>query len=293
MMSEERKGELLIFAAGGMWSLFPIITILSYGRLSGLASLAWSTVFATLFLGALMIYRRKTHELLDLRVWKYGLFIAFYIGVLYYSLIFIGLQHTTAGNAAILGLFEVFTSFILFNVWRKEAFSLEHIAGSLLMILGAFTVLARDFSGFNIGDGLIILATFSSPFGNIFQQKARTITSSETIMFVRSILSVPALFALAFILGQSASTASVYASVIFLGINGFLLLGLSKILWIEAIHRISVTKAVALSSINPLLTLLLAWPVLGQVPSIWQFAAFIPFFFGVLLLTDNLRFRRA
>jgi drug/metabolite transporter (DMT)-like permease len=292
-MTEDRKGELLIFAAGGMWAFFPIITILSYSNLSGLSSLAWSTVFAAIFLGALVLYRGKGRELLDLRIWKYGLFIALFIGVLFYSFMFVGLESTTAGNAAIIGLFEVFTSYLLFNWWRREAYSFEHVAGSLLMMLGALIVLGRDFSGFNVGDCFIIAATLFSPVGNMFQQKARAVASSETIMFVRSVLSVPALFLLALALGKTASASSVYASVVFLMINGILLLGLSKILWIEAIHRISVTKSVALSSLNPLLTLLLALPILGQAPNIWQFAAFIPFFFGVLLLTDNLRFRRS
>jgi drug/metabolite transporter (DMT)-like permease len=64
-------------------------------------------------------------------------------------------------------------------------------------------------------------------------------------------------------------------------------LGLSKLLWIEGIHRISVTKASALSSMSPLLTLLFAWLLLGNVPSIFQLVSFIPMFFGVLLLSQN------
>ena len=51
----------------------------------------------------------------------------------------------------------------------------------------------------------------------------------------------------------------VSSSLLFLVINGVLLLGVSKILWIEGIHRINVTKANALNSLGPLLTLLFAW----------------------------------
>jgi len=80
-------------------------------------------------------------------------------------------------------------------VVRREKYSYEHIAGSLLMIIGVIVVLARDFTGIHSGDLFIACATFFSPIGNLFQQKARKFASSESIMFVRSILSIPALFA--------------------------------------------------------------------------------------------------
>ena len=160
------------------------------------------------------------------------------------------------------------------------------------MIMGALIVLGRNFSGINIGDFFILAATMCGPAGNFFQQKARQIASSEIIMFLRSLFSVPALFLLAFVLRESASLADIRASFIFLLINGALLLGLSKILWIEAIHRISVTKAVALNSLTPFLTLILAWLILGQQPNLWQISALVPLVLGVLFLTDTFAFKR-
>jgi len=99
------------------------------------------------------------------------------------------------------------------------------------------------------------------------------------------------LFLLAYALGARVSLADARASLLFLLINGVLLLGLSKLFWIEAIHRISVTKGVALSSVNPFLTLLLAWLILHQAPAMWQIAGLIPLVAGVLFLTGQLKFR--
>jgi hypothetical protein len=49
IISEERKGEIFIFFEALLWSLFPIVTILSLNTLSPITSLAWSTFFASIF----------------------------------------------------------------------------------------------------------------------------------------------------------------------------------------------------------------------------------------------------
>jgi drug/metabolite transporter (DMT)-like permease len=288
-MSEQRKGEWLIFFGGLLWAFFPVITVLTYRSIGSATSLLWSDIFATVFFAAFMLYRWKWGELRNTLLWKYGLLIAFFIGVVYYSLIFIGLEFTSPGNVAIIALIEVFTSYLVFNVYRREPISTEHILGAILMVVGAGIVLVRDFAGLNIGDFFVLAAVCFAPMGNVFQQKARCIASSESIMFVRSLLAIPALAALAYFLGAHASFVDFRASLPFLLVNGVLLLGLSKLFWIEAIHRISVTKGVALSSIIPFLTLLIAWVVLSQVPNVWQLVSLVPLTIGVLLLTDNLK----
>lgn len=288
-MTEPRKGEWLIFSNAILWAFFPVITALTYRSIGGAVSLLLSTVITLLFFTAVMFYRRKWRELKNALLWKYGLLTAIFIGVLYYSLIFIGLETTSPGNVAILLLCEVLTSFLLFNVYKKEAFPSEYIVGAILMVMGAGIILVRDFSGINMGDLFVLAATFFAPIGNVYQQKARTIASSESIMFLRVLLTIPALAVLAYFLGAPTSLADLRASLPFLLINGILVLGLSKILWIEAIHRISVTKGVALGSIAPFLTLIIAWAILKQVPSVWQIVSLVPLTLGVLLLTDNLK----
>ena len=288
-VSEQRKGEGLIFLMGILWAFFPVITVLSYQSIGSMASLLWSDVFATILFAVLMLYRRKWKELRNALLWKYGLLIALLTGVLYYSLIYIGLEFTSPGNVSIISLLEVFTAFLVFNIYKKEYFSTEYIVGSILMVIGAGIVLVRDFSGINIGDVIVLAAVCIAPFGNIYQQRAREFASAETIMFLRSLLSIPALAVLAYFLGTHTSFEDFRTSLPFLLINGVLLLGFSKIFWIEAIHRISVTKATALGSVTPFLTLMIAWVVLGQIPNVSQLVSLIPLTIGVLLLTGHLK----
>jgi len=219
--------------------------------------------------------------------------IVFFVSILYYVFYYLGLTKTTSGNASIIALFETCTSYVFFNIFKREKFSLESKVGAVLMVLGAVIVLLPNFSVLNTGDLFILIATIVVPIGNYFQQKATKISSTETILFLRSILAVPFLFLLAYMFGQHLQTHQVKDSLIFLILNGILILGLAKAFWVEGIARISVTKANALNSIGPLFTLFFAFIIFHQIPTIWQATSLIFFFFGVLLLTENLKLRHA
>ena len=288
-LSERRKGELYIFSASTLGGFLPIGIVLTYAQVSGFVSLAWSTFFAALFFAALIIYRKRWNELRDPLLWKHSIFITLFIGILFYGFYFSGLQYSTPGNVSIIILFQIFTSFVFFNIYRKENILPSHIFGAAFMILGALVILGRDFSGVNLGDVLILCATFFAPIGNYFQQEARKIASSESIMFLRSALSAAFFFAALHLFDLGLSTDDVWAALPFLLLNGVLLLGFEKMLWIEGIHRISVTKASALTCVVPLVTLLLAWPILHQLPNMWQLTSLVPFVLGILLLTDHLK----
>ena len=181
-MKEERKGELFQFGGSILWALFPVITVLTYSSLPSLISLGWSTAISTIFFFVIVVARKRVHELFNWQLWKYIFGVVIFIGVLFYSLFYIGLTKTSPGNASIIALGEVFTSFLFFNIYKKEFFSGRYMLGSFLMILGAIIVLIKGYSGSHIGDMLILLAVFFPPIGNYFQQKARTIASSESIL---------------------------------------------------------------------------------------------------------------
>lgn len=284
-LSQERKGEVSIFLHAILWGLFPIITILSFSKLPPLVSLGASTLLAALFFAVILSIKGKWHEIRNKEALKNIFWTAFFIGILFYVLSYFGLRYTSAGNASIIALTETFFSYLLFHVWRKNYIPVQHIIGSVLMVIGAFIVLYPNASHFQLGDILILGAAFIAPFGNFFQQKARKIVSSESIMFVRSSISAIVIFLLAYISKASFSSFDFKNSFIFILINGVFMFGFSKILWIEGIHRISVTKSNALSGLSPLITLLFAWIFLRNLPTVWQLFSFIPMFLGLMLLS--------
>ncbi len=288
-ISEQRKGELFLFSEVVLWALFPIVIAFSLITLPVLTAFAWSTLFSGCFFALLMLFKGTWREMRNFLLWRYTAWAALFIGILYYGLYFTGMSMTSPGNASLIALFEIFTSFMFFHVLYREHISIEHLVGALCMIIGAVIVFVPSLTTFNYGDLIILCATFFAPVGNLFQQRARMIASSETIMFMRTLLAAPVIFLFAYFFDFTEGV-SMSAALPFLVINGILLLGLSKILWIETIHRISVTKANALSAgAGPLLTFIFAWILLSQEPTLWQLVALAPFVAGVFLLTDYVR----
>lgn len=284
---QERQGEFFILLQALLWSLFPVITILSYDRLPPLVSFGWSTFFASLFFGGLVTARHRWREVMNRSSLKEVLWATFFLGILYYCLVFVGLRYTSAGNASLIASTEMFFSFVFFHVWRKDFISRRHLVGAAFMLVGAFIVLFPNTTQLRPGDLFILMATMIAPFGNYFQQKARENVSSEMILFIRSSISTPVVWILAYLFKQTSSFADLKGSAVFLLINGFLLLGFSKILWVEGIHRISVTRSNGLASIGPPLTLLFAWIILHNIPTHFQLLSVIPIFFGMILLSLN------
>ena len=290
MRKEERSGELFVYVGAVLTGLFPILTILSYKIIPSMISLTVSTFLASIFFLIIVIYKKKLSELKNPLLWKYMIGIVHFISILYWAFYYLGLTRTTSGNASIIALFEVCTSYLFFNLFKKEPFSFESKLGTALMVLGALIVLAPNFSVLNLGDLFVLIATFCAPIGNYLQQKATRISSTETILFLRNIIAAPFILLIAYLLGQHLHFNQVKDSFIFLVLNGVLVLGLAKAFWVKGIARISVTKANALNSLTPLCALLFAWLVFHQIPTIWQIAALVPFIFGVLLLTNHIKF---
>lgn len=288
--SQERTGELILIFEIFLWSFFPIIATISYATLGSLASLFWITTFSAGFFITLIAYRTRWQELKKPLVWKYASYAAISIGILYYGLYFLGLSKTTPGNASIVAQFEVLSSFLFFNVLKREKMSGNHLIGATLMLIGACIVLSPRLGTINTGDVCILLATFCAPPGNYFTQKARKMASAETILFMRSIVTGGFLFLLAYILHTPISVADIRPVLTPLLINGVIVFGLSKTLWVEAINILPVTKAIALGSAVPFCTMTLAWFILHEPPTLIQFSALIPMIFGTLLLTNHIRF---
>jgi drug/metabolite transporter (DMT)-like permease len=284
-MNETRKGEIYILSEAVLWSLFPVITLLSFNSLKPLASLTLSYATAGLFFAGVLTYKKLWHEIFIKHAFLDVLRGALIIAVLSYFLQFLALKHTTAGNAAVILQMEIFFSYLVFNVWKKEYLDSKHIFGALLMLFGALVVLLPKSSHVNSGDYILLLAAALSPFGNIFQQRARKTISSYSVIFLRTLISLPIILVAAIFLRQGFSLSEIKNSWWLIAINGVFLFGLSKILWLEAIHRISVVKANAITCIGPLFTIIFAYFLLKQSPTVWQLLAILPLAIGVIILT--------
>jgi drug/metabolite transporter (DMT)-like permease len=287
-ITKERQGEIFIFGSAVQGGLFPIIVVLSYNSISAPMSLSLSTFIAAIFFGVMLTIKKKWHELLIWKGVKNIFLTTLYLGILSYIFLYYGLIYTSPGNASIIELSGILFSFLFFHVFRNDYISKEHVLGSILMVLGALIILYPSVHGFRVGDVLVLISAIFVPIGNFYAQKARLIVSSTSILFARNLLTAVFVFILSVLFKQTASFLDLKSSLLFLLINGVLTFGVFRVMWIEGIHRISVTKASALSALSPLITLLFAGLILKTAPGLWQILSFVPMFLGVLLLSRDL-----
>ena len=287
-ISETTKGEWAIYSEAFLWSLFPVVTILTYTSLPALYTAALATFASSGFFALVLTVRRRWGDMYVRGAWKAIAYSTLFIGITYYAFLYTGLKFTTAGNASIVSLMEVFFSFLILGVILKiEKTTGAQKVGAVFMVVGALCILLPQSSAWRWGDMLILIGAAAPPIGNHYAKGARGLVSSEYIMFARSIVSGFFLLLLAFVFETMPTREAVQSSLLPILFSGFLLLGLSKILWLEGNYRLPVSKAIALASIGPLFTLVFAYFLLGEKVTMYQILGFIPMFVGIRLLTQK------
>lgn len=287
-LSKETQGELFIAVEVILWSLFPIVSILILSQITPILSLGISTLVAGLFFLAIQTKRKKLHELIKNHVYKDILIGTLILGILFYGIFYLGLQYTTANNAAIIAMTQQFFSILYFGILTNhEKHNAKSISGALLIFLGACIIIIKKDFNLNLGDILILIGTAIAPFGNYFMQRARKSVSSNTILTIRSLISGLFLIGLSLLI-ESPVTKSINSQLVILFlINGIFLLGLSKTLWLEGIHRISISKALIIGSTGPAITMLFSYFILQEIPTLKQILGLIPVILGLILVTER------
>lgn len=283
-MTKEREGELFMVGLALLESWFPIFSIVSMSYIGALYTYTYSLIIALVFFLIIMYKRDKFKELKNKKAYKDLLLTSFWITTLF-LLVFIGMQYTTAGNMAVIIFLQLLFSFLYFNVLGKEEMDKVHIIGASLMGIGALIILLPDNISFNKGDLLIFLAAAIAPFANLYQKRARVYCSSETILGFRTVVGLPFIAVMAWYFEPTTTFEGFKQALPSLLFIGILIYVVSKIMWIEALHRISITKVSAMLGLVPMMTLFFAYLYLNEVPEFRQIVGIIPVLVGGYLIT--------
>lgn len=268
-------------------SWFPIFSISAMAYVGALHTFAYSLTVALVFFIIIMYRRERFGELRNIEAYSDLLWTTFWITTLF-VLIFIGMRYTTAGNMAVIIFLQLFFSYLYFNVFGKERMHKLHLWGALLMGIGAMVILFPENMVFNRGDILILAAAAISPVANLYQKRARNYCSSETILAFRTVVGLPVVAMMACLLEPSVSMEMFTHALPYILLIGTLVYVGSKILWIEALYRTSITKVSAMLGLMPVMTLIFAYFYLGEVPQLRQVFGIIPVVVGGYLLTRPL-----
>jgi len=283
-MTKVREGELYMLGLALLESWFPILSIVAIKHIGPLHTYAFSLFVSIFFFLFIMMRKNLFSEFKNKESHKYLILTSFWITTLF-LFVFFGMQYTSAGNMSVIIFMQVLFSYLYFNVFGKEKLHRFHTIGAVIMGIGALIILVPDDMHFNKGDLLILIGAAIAPIANYYSKKTRTYCSSETILFFRTILAFPVIMIVALILEPDVSLDAVINSLPYVVLIGFLIFGLSKIFWMEALHRIDITKLSALLAIIPMITMFFAYLYLGEVPEIRQILGVIPVVLGGYMLT--------
>jgi len=286
-MTKEREGELLMLGVSVFESWFPILSILSLSAIGALHTYAFALLISLFFFLLIIIKKKLFKELSKPQVYRPLFLTSFWITSLF-VLIFIGMRYTTAGNVSVIIFLQLFFSYMYFNVLGKEKLDWVHSIGAFMMGVGAIIVLFPEELAFNKGDWLILLAAAIAPIANLYSQRARKFCSSELILGFRTFFALPLIAFLAWYFEPRLSLEAFQTALPYVLFIGLFIFGLSKIFWMEALHRISITKVSAMVALVPVLTLLFAYLYLNEVPELRKLIGIFPILLGGYLLTKPL-----
>jgi len=283
-MTKEREGEILMVGLAILESWFPIFSIVSMSYIGALHTYTYSLLIALAFFIMIMFKRDRFKELKNKEAYKDLLLTSFWITSLF-ALVFVGMRYTTAGNMAVIIFLQLLFAYLYFNVFGKEKMHTLHVWGALIMGIGALIILLPNELTFNKGDLLILVAAAIAPFANLYQKRAREFCSSETILGFRTLVGLPFIALMAWAFEPAVrydAFLSALPSLLFIGI---LIYVVSKIMWIEALHRTSITKLSAMLGLVPMMTLIFAYFYLNEVPELRQVLGVVPVLAGGYLIT--------
>lgn len=288
-----RKAEGYLYLEVALWGLFPVLARLTGATLSPFVNAGISQLIGTIFFAFILTWKNEWRRVPSRRALRDILIATIVIGVLFYAFVFLGISKTNANDASMMLLVEVFFAIAILGFLKREKISSSLIFGSVCMVFGALLILFDGSAHFNFGNLIVLGATALPPFANWLAQRVRDTTSSAWIMFVRNGLSGLILLGMGRFFEGPFLWADVTASWKMLLLSGILVFGLSKILWLEALHRLPVTKSTAYQSLSPAFTMLFSFLLIGSYPEWRQIFGLVPILIGTWILAGRGRDRIA
>ena len=283
-MTKEREGESLMIGLSILEAWFPILSIVAMSYVGALHTYMYSLIIAFFFYVAIMYKRDRFKELKNKAAYKDLLLTTFWITFIF-TLIFIGMRYTTAGNMAVIVFLQVGFSYLYFNVLGKEKMNTIHLIGAIIMGIGALVILFPQDFAFNKGDWLILISAAAAPIVNLYQKRAREYCSAETILGFRTVVGFPFVALLAYFLEPAVSYKNFISALPYIFLIALGIYVAAKIMWIEALNRLTITKLSAMLALLPVFTLIFAYFYLDEVPEFRQIMGIIPVLVGGYLIT--------
>ncbi|MGA9773378.1 MAG: EamA family transporter [Blastocatellia bacterium] len=225
-----------------------------------------------------------------LRLFVLGLF----ANTLYQSLFILGMARTTAGNAALILATTPFFTAVISRIRKHEYFQARGVAGLLLAFAGIALII---FSGHKevsfgetvLGDSLLIASSVcwalytvgSKPLVHFYGPIKTTAIMMVSGTPVLLLICAPSL------IEQDWSRVR-YVAWIGLVYSAVFAIAIAYIIWNQGVRKIGSTRTAIYSNITPVVAVLVAWPALGEAPTVGQLVGAFVIFTGLYFVRNGM-----
>jgi len=273
-MNRETEGTLLAFVVLILLGLEPVV--IKANPVNPLAFASLSAIIASLILWPIVLLRGQAREVLERpgelkKTFLTGLFAT----AIAYSLFSYGTRLSSAVNSAIITRFEVFYSFLISWLLLRERISGRAVLSALTLIAGVFLVVTQGKRPELLkGDVLLLLTPLFWQLGHAVAKK--TNYSPLTIAALRNTFGGLLLLVPAVIMGFAFTRFALAEGII---------IALTQGLWYLAIARINLSKATAILTPAPALTVLISTAVLGETVTAYHLTGLALITLGTLTIS--------
>ena len=294
-----RWADVGMLAVAVIWGLNMPIMKFALGRIDPFVFNAVRLLISGLVLAVIIRWQRS--PLLDSADSAKPLFrqlipicaFAFFAGFAYQILFLIGMDRTTAGNTAlIMSAIPMWTA-IMARVLIKEQLHPWAWVGLTIALAGTMVVTlavmpASESHAPLVGNLVVGLAALCWSFGTVLSRPLLKSIEPLPLAFWALALATPFHFLVAgkglADLGKLFSDPWLAAAIFY---SGGLSTGIAYVLWNQGIRTLGTAHASIYQNLVPIVALVAAWFLIGEVPVTWQIVGGLLIISGVVVMRNN------
>lgn len=283
MLSEETIGVLLVLVSIFFFGLQPVLSKYAVGFIHPLFLGALLALVGSIVPVPILLKKREINELVSKKNLAYLLLIAISGTVVTSILFLVGAQLTSGINASLLLQAEPIYATLLGFYILKEQVTGKQVFAMFLIMSGVGVIVYGGTLSSNLGDILILLTPIGWQLAHVTVKTIVKQTGTYVIAASRFLYAGIILLMLSTIFGVNQfdllSQPHYFGLILFLGF----MVAVGYILWVEALKRISLMKATTLIAPYPVISVIFAWFILSELPSVFQITGLIAIIIGMYI----------
>jgi len=290
MDTQEKEGVILVIICVFIHGALPILGKYAVSLVHPLFFAAMTNLIAAFSLIVYILLRKKPICILVGKKYFISLLlVAFFGTTLSNILFFYGVRMTSGINSAILLQVEPIYALFIGYILLSEKINFRQIFSTLIIIFGTLLVVYKGTLSLNWGDLLVLGTPLCYQIGHFFGKRLMNIAEVDPIFIATGRTLYGGIFLI--ILSQIVNIHEFnrLAEPKILGIilfYGIVIYALTYYTFYESIKRINLSKATAIISAYPAVSIILAWFILKEIPDFYQMSGFIVILLGIVYLSN-------